>query len=183
MESKIKVQHFVCPDVHVPENLERKRKASHESKRPVDALESKYISKKEETLGDMLKSVRDLGSSGLTGQARLKYKNDKLTKLGAPPPKEQTMPFKMKMGILAGRKKREAKQLAESKVSNLVYPKAHFTTMKPKAKERKTEAFDFEPRTYGGVLKLNKDRLPKGLGGTKAAGGSGGRRGKVRRGT
>ena len=190
MEGKKAVQHFVCPTVHVPDDL-RRQNNTRNTKRPAESaapIESKYISKakklkKDESLGDMLKSVRDLGSSGLTGQARLKYKNDKLTKLGAPPPKEQTMPFKMKMGILAGRKKRELKQIAESKVSNLVYPKTHFSTKQPKTRERTSEAFDFEPKTYRGVFKMGKDKMPRGTGDSKPEGRDSKKKGKLRRGT
>ena len=54
-------------------------------------------------------SIKKLASTKSEGLEKLHHKNDILTKLGVPAPKEQTMPLKMKLGIIEGRKKRAEK--------------------------------------------------------------------------
>ena len=101
--------------------------------------------------------------------SRIKHKEDKLTKLGAPPPKEQKMPFKMKMGILEGRKKREIKSQERAKESGVVHGKKAFsssggsssTTKKLRGKREDFEGYGgFDVKTKGGVFHLSKKRLP-----------------------
>jgi hypothetical protein len=47
----------------------------------------------------IMKSIKELAATTLTGINKKEYKEDKLTKLGAPPVAKQKIPYKMKMGL------------------------------------------------------------------------------------
>jgi hypothetical protein len=108
----------------------------------------------------MFKTVKEFGLTNIHNSKR-KTLEHKLTKLGAPPPKQPTMPFKMKIGILEGRKKREKRTLDEAKQSGQVLAKSK---VKTKSSERRPKAHsqhpDFDVPTRGGVLRLSKSKVP-----------------------
>lgn len=128
---------FKCPSFRVPDrstylNRSNKRRPDEQSedsgfnKRSRNAMkQSSYQEQRE-----IMSSIREFGSQALTGMNKKKFKEDKLTKLGAPPPKQQTMPFKMRLGINAGREKRKQKQLELAKESGTVLarPKSSSST-------------------------------------------------------
>lgn len=76
--------------------------------------------KDKEELRNLMKTVTDFSSQALVGLERKHHKDDILSRLGVPPPKEQTMPLKMKLGILAGREKRKKRKIDEAKESGEV---------------------------------------------------------------
>jgi hypothetical protein len=119
---------FVCPEVRVPSkalaltssnDLIRKRNIEGEGFKNKKQRNSsgKSLHDEQRSIRD---SIRELSAQSLRGLQKLNHKEDKLTKLGVPPPKEQSMPFKMKMGILAGREKRKRKHLLEAKEAGTV---------------------------------------------------------------
>jgi Domain of unknown function (DUF4602) len=176
-----------CPVVDVPSNLHASR-----NKRPrgdmgwdQDGLPNSYgassssksrkVDEDENSSREELKkifaSIKDLSATSFTGMKKKQHKEDKLTALGAPRVKEQTMPFKMKMGILAGRKKRAEREEKEAKDAGIILAKA--TTFgkrndRNKFTKRSDSGASFDVNTKGGVLHLSKSRLP-----TKLTGGHG----------
>lgn len=153
---------FICPDVMLPESF--KKKASNYKGR-----DDKGTKKKEEEADfeSMFSSVRELGSSQLVGLARKKHKEDKLTKLGAYPAKQPTMPFAQKMGILAGRKKREGRAVEAAKQSGVVLARKSKQGGGERERVKKDRGFDVH--TKRGVLHLKRDMA-------SSSGGSGGKR-------
>ena len=142
---------FVCPDVMLPDSF--KKKASNYKGKDGQ----KYQKKEEEAdFESMFSSVKELGSSQLMGLARKKHKEDKLTKLGAPPAKQPTMPFAQKMGILAGRKKREERVIVQAKQSGVVLAKSKARSEKG-GRERVKKDRGFDVHTKRGVLHLKQD--------------------------
>jgi hypothetical protein len=77
-------------------------------------------------MSDLVGSVKEFSSQTLTGMHAKKHKEDVLTKLGALPVKQQTMPFKMKMGIVAGRKKTASKVAERAREGGVVTTKTKF---------------------------------------------------------
>jgi hypothetical protein len=134
------------------------RASSYQSKK------AKYGTEKTE-MSEIMKEIKDLSSTALLGSAKKKYKEDILTKLGAAPVKEQTMPFKMKMGILKGRKRREDRAEQERKESGVVV--ATSKTKKGKKSNQLSERDDdkalgvpnWNVNTFNGVLHLSKKNL------------------------
>lgn len=118
--------------------------------------DNKMNQKKEEEADfeSMFSSVKELGSSQLIGLARKKHKEDKLTKLGAPPAKQPTMPFAQKMGILAGRKKRENRVIESAKQSGVVLANKSKSSA---SRERVKKDRGFDVHTKRGVLHLKQD--------------------------
>ena len=123
---------FQCPEVSVPRDImHRSKEPKYEeksnksgNKRPpsLGATKSDYRSSKEE-IRYMMSTIKAFNANSSTGSMKKNYKDDILTKLGAPPPKQPTMPFKMKMGILAGQKKRELMKEKGAKESGVVLAK------------------------------------------------------------
>jgi len=127
-----KIQIVKCPKIVLP----GEDKSAHEpfksygSHRGGSNRDNKKISERDKNIQERIRqrtqfdtyfsSVSELGHSALTGQARKSHKSDKLTSLGVRPEKAQTMPFKMKMGILTGKEKRQKRILNEAKQSGLV---------------------------------------------------------------
>jgi hypothetical protein len=105
----------------------------------------------------IFKSVKEFGLTNMETSKR-RLLDDKLTKLGAPPLKQQKMPFKMKIGILDGRKRREKTQLQEARVSGqvLASSKTKKDNLKVVKKKSSSQQPDFDVKTKRGVLQLNK---------------------------
>jgi Domain of unknown function (DUF4602) len=182
-----RVETYVCPSVRLPdEGVITNRRKSY-SKRPRDpdsqpygvvnttSSGSKYSrvgGKGGETtrhteMDGILSEIKQLSSTRLEGLAKKKSKDDVLTRLGVPPPKQQTMPFAMRVGIEAGRKKRQEKYLNRAKESGLVIGRGQnpsfiplMTTSKEKeqASASKQKREDFDVKTRSGVLHVKKDR-------------------------
>lgn len=127
---------FVCPEVKAPKldrvnNTERKRKDfTHNRGSREDEKSFKKPKSAKAELREFMTSVKEYSSQTLEGLSKKAHKDDKLTKLGAPPPKQQTMPFKMKMGILAGRKKRKQREAAMAAEAGVVQANAKLAKSK-----------------------------------------------------
>jgi hypothetical protein len=175
-----KVRTFTCPVVRVPDKSssssssgrsnQKKREfgefdtrasqglPQNSGKKQFESKKAKYATPATE-MNEIMKEIKELSSTSLTGSARKKYKEDVLTKLGAPPAKEQTMPFRMKMGILAGRKRREERVDLEQKSSGVVSAKkgkAKKPRMSEKELDRSLGVPDWNVNTFKGVLHLPK---------------------------
>ena len=166
MSNKIKT--YSCPVVKLPDrqsvsvNGKVKRHDWDDNR-----SQSFATSKKAKTqsaaaeMKDIFESIKELSSTTLQGSDRKKYKEDKLTKLGAPPVKEQTMPFKMKMGILRGRKKREERALAQAKESGVVLAKTSKKDKKKRIDDENDDSGgpDWNLATHNGVLRISKNKF------------------------
>ena len=167
----VKLKTFIAPAVRLPHDYAKREgkpvphrgyfKSEHSQQKP--KLEK--TSKSE--LQQIYSEIKEYSSTAFTGLAKKKHKEDKLTKLGAPPAKEQTMPFKMKMGILAGRKKREQKMIAEAKQAGIVLAenvtkKAKKPTRNDKKGRSRSDRDDIGPKTVGGVLRIGKNFMAAG---------------------
>lgn len=138
-----------CPTTELPEdylNSRSKKKRKHIEETDQQQQNERQIFQR------IFKTVKEFGLTNIQ-TSKKKILDDKLTKLGAPPVKQQKMPFKMKMGILEGRKKREKRQIQEARVSGQV-----LSTKKKKetkvSKKSSNGQPDFDVKTRGGVLRL-----------------------------
>lgn len=110
------VQVFKCPEVAFHSGVRKERETPR--KHPVKPTNG-LLSKK--AVSDFMVNVKNFTKTSVaTGMEKKHYKEDILTKLGVPAPKEQTMPFRMKMGILKGRKTRLEKLENEQKLSGSI---------------------------------------------------------------
>mmetsp|Transcript_8107 Transcript_8107/g.8260 ORF Transcript_8107/g.8260 Transcript_8107/m.8260 type:complete len:193 (+) Transcript_8107:262-840(+) len=187
------VQKFKCPEVRLPPfDKNKKRKigdmgwdidTNHNDNRQSIKKSKSHMSKpiekdKKTATSDEMKNimsyVREFSSSVLTGHSKLDYRNKKLTDLGVPPPKQPTMPFKLRMALNATKAKKEAKQLNAAKQAGIILPKASkptnkfssFSSKLKKTKRRKAEddgGTEVNLRTVRGVLRLKKENLPASL--------------------
>jgi hypothetical protein len=148
------VKTVFCPEVGLPDDFK-----SHSRKR---GRSSFHASNKKQTqdksFEHLLSSVKDFSSVSLTGQSRKKFEDDKLTKLGALPVKQQKMPFQMRIGLIAGKKKRDARKNIELKESGQVVAKSQQQKSKSKPREKKDRGLDVNTR--GGVFHLKKSNIP-----------------------
>lgn len=146
------VETVYCPTTTLPENylndkLKKKRKHSQDEEQHNQQNEREIFQK-------IFKSVKEFGLTNIQ-TSKKKILDDKLTKLGALPVKQQKMPFKMKMGILEGRKKREKRQLEEARESGQVLSIKKKKEIKVNKKISNNQP-DFNVKTRGGVLRLSK---------------------------
>ncbi len=86
-----------------------------------------------------------------------KFKEDKLTKLGAPDVKQQKMPFSMKMGIEKGKKRRQAAVIREAKDAGIVLASAKREESSAQRSFKKDDGIDFGAKVRGGVMHV-KDK-------------------------
>ena len=156
MTSKKLVQTFYCPQVEVPCDM---NKSSKKRRRDADIHEPRHNprNKPQDDFAGLLSSVKNFSSVVLTGQSRKKFEEEKLTKLGAPPVKQQKMPFQMRIGLIAGKKKRDARKAAELKESGQIAPKS-LKPSKNKSNEKKDRGLDIATR--GGVFRIKKSDMP-----------------------
>jgi hypothetical protein len=128
---------------------------------------------KDVDLKALFSTVKDFSATAFTGMKKKQHKEDKLTKLGAAPVKQQQMPFKMKMGILAGRKKRDETteksaqesgvvlaRVASQKVGGGQRNRTSSSSFQKKKPRRSGDSASIDINTKGGVLHLSKKRLP-----------------------
>lgn len=166
------IKTFICPNVKLPEKSiersgqKRTRESDYTSKINFakKSMPSQNFEMSKKEVSNILTEIKDLSATSFVGMAKKKHKEDKLTKLGAPPPKQQTMPFKMQMGILKGRKIRMTKAIQTAKEAGVVLAAPSKDQMKnSKRKPSKDRQSSFEVGTKGGILHLNKDKIPRRL--------------------
>lgn len=150
-----------------------------------DDTHNKSFYEEKEEFQQIFASVKNLTATTFTGMTKKTHKEDKLTKLGALPVKQQKMPLKMKLGIVAGRERRLEKTVQRAKEDGVVLPTSVLAQLSKKSnvsnsnkdygyemtKKERRETPDLDIKTYGGVFHLSKDRLPSRL--TQGKGGSG----------
>lgn len=173
------VKLFICPadpPLPLPSSSYGATSSKKRSRDTDDSTKSSFrggegrrkIDKKddENELGSIMKSIREFSATTYQGQARLQHKNDKLTSLGAPKAKQQTMPLKMALGIAAGREKRRKKAVTRAQESGVVLAKSSSTQHKnPRKGSSNSSSIDdgFDVKTRGGVYHLNSQKLPPRL--------------------
>lgn len=96
------------------------------SKRPKTAREE---------INEILETVKEFNAKSLEGAKKAAHKDDKLTKLGAFPPKQQKMPYNMRIGLKVAKKKREQKTALLAKESQVQLPQSY--NQQNKKKKRK----------------------------------------------
>ena len=123
------------------------------------------LGEKDTEMTELMSSIREFSSSTFKGQSRLKHKDDKLVKLGAAPAKQQTMPFKMAMGIRRGREKRAQKEITNAKESGRVLAVNRGPGIQTESltKRTKDKDPDFNIHSKKGVFHLDRKRIPSSL--------------------
>ena len=115
----------------------------------------------------IMKSIKELAATTLTGINRKEYKEDKLTKLGAPPVAKQKIPLKMKIGLEKGKEKIIKKSMEIAQASGVVLPKGYLDSLKTKKKEKvdklASDAPNFDAPVKNGIFHLNKNKIDKRL--------------------
>lgn len=146
--------------------------SSLKRKRPTEESTSSSISRKKEREKDRAEfnaffaEAKQLGDTTLRGLAGIKVKDDVLTKLGVPAPKQQKMPFKMAIGIMNGRAKRLEKRLKRAKETGQVVATS---LLKKKEKKRDVDSIGsgLDGNIKGGILHINQKRYKEWSGGKK----------------
>lgn len=72
-----------------------------------------------EEIRGLMKNMFEYTANTLSGKNKKKFKEDRLSQLGAPPVKQQKMPFRMKMGLISARKKIEQRNIEYNKIANI----------------------------------------------------------------
>lgn len=90
----------------------KKRKAS-------DLYDDMDLTNREE-VRNFMRTVKEFNANSQLGSSRRNFQEDLLTQLGAPPPKQQKMPFKLRLKLDEARKKREEHKLEELRQSDEV---------------------------------------------------------------
>lgn len=167
----MKIESIRCPTVSLPDSFRQNHKRergdmgwdrdgstsltgdSTHKKISKRRKENDYSADKAEFL-NVMKSIKEISATSFEGMSKKKYKEEKLIALGAPKVKEQTMPFKMKMGILAGRKRREVREIHAAKESGLILP----MQAKKRGYNRSDDAGPgLDVHTKKGILHLNRN--------------------------
>jgi len=147
-----------CPIISAPKKSSNNNKRSNSSLEDRNSVEINASKRTKSEFEKYFEEVRNLGNSTLKGAKGVKQKDDILTKLGVPPPKQQKMPFKMRIGINEGRKKRAEKELNEAMESNLTLAKSKFQKVD---KKREPKEKDLDSDLRGGVLYISKEAFRK----------------------
>ena len=145
---------FVCPEVNVPRDLfvsnkskrlkssgeivTEKSNSSFANNRGRNDFPLKAKSSRDE-VRSMMSTIKEFNANSLTGTKKKNYNDDILTRLGAPPPKQPTMPFQMRMGINADMKRRAILKAAEAKEAGLVLANSIKNIHSKKAKKSKSK--------------------------------------------
>ena len=158
------VKKFVCPEVSVPTKINKTFKPNNRNDNSTQRNDNKFKNRLQEKtaerkeFSDIFNSIKELASTQYVGMNKKKFKEDKLTKLGAAPVKQQKMPFKMKMGIIKGRDKKIKKMQEQVKESGVVLSKDLLEQSK-KIKKNVSNQPNLDVRTKSGVLHINKKRI------------------------
>ncbi len=154
------VKEFICPTVLVPSFSKSKTALNYKKEIPLSNKNLKHKRKIE--MDQIYSEIKEFSATKTNRKSKKLYIDEKLTRLGAPPPKEQKMPFQQKMGILAGRKKRELKAKLEVKHSGVISAKSK---SKNSSKSKTTNSEDLDssnpdihPRTRRGFLIVKKTK-------------------------
>ena len=166
-----------CPDIRLPDDHKssssssgRKRGRSSDSEHnhlPVGLgvglglVSSKDV--KDEIRG-LLGDIKGLTATSFVGLKKKKFKDDKLTKLGAPDVKQQKMPFKMKMGIEAGKARRQKAVQSQAKEAGIVLATHRKAESDSRGGLFTKKKFDLGDRVSKGVLHINKSGYGSGSG-------------------
>lgn len=78
-----------------------------------------------EEINEIMETVKEFNAKSLEGGKKAAHKDDILTKLGALPPKQQKMPYAMRLGLNAAKKKREAKNVQLAKEAQIQLPQSY----------------------------------------------------------
>lgn len=105
----------------------KKRKVS-------DLYEDMDLTNREE-VRTFMRTVKEFNANSELGSSRRNHQEDILTQLGAAPPKQQKMPFKLRLKLDEAKKKREERKLDELRQSGEVT--AVHKTLLQKAKLRR----------------------------------------------
>jgi hypothetical protein len=87
-----------------------------------------------EEVNEILETVKEFNAKSLEGAKKAAHKDDILTKLGALPPKQQKMPYAMRLGLNAAKKKRDIKNAQLAKESQVLQLPQSYTQNKKKRK-------------------------------------------------
>lgn len=149
---------------------------------PIETSDKPVSISKRKEMDALLQEVKELNAGTFSGMAKKKHKEDVLTKLGVFEPKQQKMPFKMKLGIKHGREKRAKKNVTDARESGVVlslsakkaaggksqqqrYGHDDPRSNSPQKRRNKDDIGLDTIKTKQGIFHLSKDRLPKSLGG------------------
>jgi hypothetical protein len=125
----------------------------------------KYNTKSHDEVRALMNEVKELSSKTLVGINKVKHADDALTKLGVNPPKQQTMPLKMALGIREGKSKRQLKAVNRANESGVILSKdlLRKTDKNAGRKRSREERGNLDVKTKGGVFHLKRSRLPSSL--------------------
>ena len=113
------VKRFVCPEVRAPPTSQRTKSSRRQNSAP-----RRVEVEGRELLQRLSSEVFELGGRELAGARGASTQGDLLQRLGAPPPKQQRMPFRMAMQIQAARTKRLKKENEQARESGVVTAKS-----------------------------------------------------------
>lgn len=167
MSQKPKVITVKCPEVKVPVSFfrgKRKRNSSLDDDDDDNYERGNQSTKRglsdREEFDKYLSEVKSLGNSTLIGEKGKKVKEDILTKLGVAPVKQQKMPFKMRLGINDGRKRRTDNMLKRSKESGTIIARTLTQKISKKMTDRGERRRDeLDSHVKGGVLHLSSKHV------------------------
>ena len=159
------VKRFMCPEVSVPTKINKTLKPNDISDNSPQRNDNRFNNRLQEKTAErkefsnIFNSIKELASTQYVGMNKKKFKEDKLTKLGAAPVKQQKMPFKMKIGIVKGREKKMKKIQEQAKESGVVLSKNLLEQSKKIKKNNMSNQPNLDVRTKSGVLHINKKRI------------------------
>jgi len=136
MATTNKRKFYVCPELSLPNDLYANKRSSvdRESKGAMSGMKPETKASKRAEFRTFMNNLKEFNLKETLVKKKF-TKDDILTKLGAPPPKQMTMPFKMRMGIEAAKKKREIKLEIESKEAGLVTARKIIAPKRKKSKK------------------------------------------------
>lgn len=88
-------------------------------------------------INGLMDTVKEFNAKSLEGAKKAAHNDDKLTKLGAFPAKQQKMPYAMRLGLNAAKKSREKKVIELAKEAQIQLPTTHVHKQNPSKKRRK----------------------------------------------
>lgn len=95
---------------------------------------AKHTKTARDEINELLGHVKEFNAKSLEGAKKAAHKDDKLTKLGAFPVKQQKMPYAMRLGLNAAKKKREKRDIELAKEAQIQLPQSYSRKDKKKRK-------------------------------------------------
>lgn len=114
-----KVKVVRCPEIALPSHLQKKKPSFSQPTASKEPESVEDVSTKEE-LRSFMKDIRQFNTSMEIGKNKRKIFEDKLTKLGALPPKPQKIPLPLSIALNNAKKEREKKELQKFKDSQVI---------------------------------------------------------------